>query len=132
MIAKETNVVDMNELQKQTAYAEKLEKAGFDYGFAVGSAFVESMRNTFYKHTGTALDEIVDNAIEAGASEIQIALHAGGKSDAKPDSIATIDNGHGMKPNMMRVAVVWGGTHREGSRQGFGRFGFGLPTASVN
>lgn len=125
-------VVDVNELAKQTAYAESLEKSGFDYGLAVGSAFAESMRNTFYKHTGTALDEINDNGIEAGASEIHIALGYYGNSDAKPDAIATIDNGHGMVPSMLRLAVLWGGTHREGSRAGFGRFGFGLPSASVN
>jgi Histidine kinase-, DNA gyrase B-, and HSP90-like ATPase len=126
------NVVDMNELEKQTAYAESLENAGFDYGLAVGSAFAESMRNTYYKHTGTALDEINDNGIEAGAGEIHTVLAYYGKSEAKPDAIATIDNAHGMGPRMLRLSVLWGGTHREGSRTGFGRFGFGLPSASVN
>lgn len=124
-------VVDTEELSKQKQYAERLEKSGFDYGLAVGSAFAESMRNTYYKHTGTALDEIKDNAIEAGANEIHTALGFG-DSDAKPNAIAVIDNGHGMVPSMLRLAVLWGGTHREGSRSGFGRFGFGLPSASVN
>lgn len=123
---------DVNELEKQKRYAEGLAAQGFDYGLAVGSAFVESMRNAFYKHTGTALDELVDNAIEAGARKLHVALGYYGKSNAKPDGIAVIDNGHGMVPEMIRVSVLWGGTHREGNRSGFGRFGFGLPTASVN
>ncbi len=127
-----TAIADTSELSKQTAYAETLKKRGFDYGLAVGSAFAESMRNTYYRHTGTALDEIIDNSIEAGASEVHVALGYNEESAAKPDAIATIDNGHGMVPAMIRLAVLWGGTHREGSRAGFGRFGFGLPSASVN
>jgi hypothetical protein len=124
-------VADTSELRKQEKYAKGLVKQGFDFGLAVGSAFVESMRNTYYKHTGTALDELVDNSIEAGASNIHVALGYE-DSEKKPMSIAVIDDGHGMVPEMIRLSVLWGGTHREGSRQGFGRFGFGLPSASVN
>src|SRR5438128_1973726 len=120
------------ELERQRGYAQGMDDIGFDYGLAVGSAFVESMRNTFYRHTGTALDELIDNAIEAGAAKIHIVPGFYGKSDAKPDAIAVIDDGHGMVPEMVRLSVLWGGTHRENSRAGFGRFGFGLPSASVN
>jgi len=125
-------VVDQSELSKQQAYADKLASQGFDFGLAVGSAFAESMRNTYYKNTGTTVDEIIDNSIEAGADNIHIALGYSEKSEKKPDAMAIIDNGHGMPMNMIRLAVLWGGTHREGSRTGFGRFGFGLPSASVN
>jgi len=123
-----------SDLEKQKAYAESLEAKGFDYGFAVGTAFVESMRNTHYNHTGTALDELIDNSIEAGATQVCIALGYTGGSTAKPDALAVIDDGHGMPKGMLRPAVAWGGTHRhnEDTRTGFGRFGFGLPSASVN
>lgn len=123
-----------SDLEKQKAYAESLAAKGFDYGFAVGTAFVESMRNTHYKHTGTALDELIDNSIEAGATQVCIALGYGGGSTAKPDALAVIDDGHGMPKGMLRPAAAWGGTHRhnEDTRTGFGRFGFGLPSASVN
>lgn len=122
------------DLEKQKAYAESLAAKGFDYGFAVGSAFVESMRNTHYRHTGTALDELIDNSIEAGATQVCVALGYGGGSTAKPDALAIIDDGHGMPKGMLRPAAAWGGTHRhnEDTRTGFGRFGFGLPSASVN
>jgi hypothetical protein len=123
-----------SDLEKQKAYAESLEAKGFDYGFAVGTAFVESMRNTHYNHTGTALDELIDNSIEAGATQVCIALGYTGGSTAKPDALAVIDDGHGMPKGMLRPAAAWGGTHRhnEDTRTGFGRFGFGLPSASVN
>lgn len=124
--------VDATELQKQIEYAEKEAAKGDEWGFTVGTAFVESMRNTYYKHTGTALDELIDNSIEAGAKTIHIAFGYDGKSDKKPTSIAVIDDGHGIPQKMLQFAVLWGGTHREGSRAGFGRFGFGLPSASVN
>ncbi|WP_340646341.1 ATP-binding protein [Phenylobacterium sp.] len=120
------------QLNRQKTYARGLEEQGFDFGLAVGSAFVESMRNTYYRHTGTALDELIDNCIEAGSSLVHVAFGYYGNSDAKPDAVAVIDNGHGMVPEMVRLSVLWGGTHREGSREGFGRFGFGLPSASVN
>ncbi len=123
-----------SDLERQKAYAESLAAKGFDYGFAVGTAFVESMRNTHYKHTGTALDELIDNSIEAGATQVCIALGYSGSSTAKPDALAVIDDGHGMPKGMLRPAAAWGGTHRhnDDTRTGFGRFGFGLPSASVN
>ena len=46
--------------------------------------------------------------------------------------IAIIDDGHGMEPDMIRAAVLWGGTHRANDRTGFGRYGFGLPSAAVS
>ena len=123
-------IADGSELAKQQDYADSLTNNGFDFGLTVGSAFVESMRNTRYT-TESAFDEILDNSIEAGATEIHVSF--GYKtSDKKPESIAIIDNGHGMPKNMLRLAVLWGGTHREGARRGFGRFGFGLPSASVS
>ncbi len=48
------------------------------------------------------------------------------------EDIAIIDDGHGMEPEMIRAAVLWGGTHRRNDRSGFGRFGFGLPSAAVS
>ena len=41
------------------------------------------------------------------------------------------DDGHGMVKDMLTVAVTWGGTHRQGSRKGFGKYGYGLPSASL-
>ena len=32
---------------------------------------------------------------------------------------------------MIRAAVTWGGTHREGDRTGFGRYGYGLPSSCI-
>ena len=45
---------------------------------------------------------------------------------------AFIDDGAGMSPRMARYALSWGGgTHFE-DPEFIGRFGFGLPNASIN
>lgn len=53
-------------------------------------------------------------------------------SHKKPMQLAVVDNGHGMNPDMIRVALMWGGTHRENDRNGLGRYGYGLPCSSVS
>ncbi len=117
--------------EQQQQYVDAVTNHGFDFGLTVADAFVRSIRSLGYRHCGTALDELIDNAIEAEAEQIHIAFGFE-DSDAKPTSIAVIDDGVGMVPDMIRAAVVWGGTHREAGRGGFGRFGYGLPSASVS
>ncbi|MEV5232372.1 ATP-binding protein [Streptomyces pseudogriseolus] len=118
-------------IARQEAYINKVEKEGFDFGLTVADAFVRSIRDLGYKSCGTALDELIDNSVEAGAQNVHVAFGYG-KSDAKPESIAILDDGYGMVKKMIRAAVVWGGTDREGSRNLFGRYGYGLPSASVS
>src|SRR5690349_6585739 len=78
---------------------------------------LESQRRSGYKNTAAAAREIVDNALEAGATKINIAferpknLKAYQRKDSI-SSIAFIDNGSGMLPRMARYALSWGaGTH---------------------
>jgi hypothetical protein len=118
-------------LRAQKAYLEELHARGFNFGLTVGAAFVRGIRDIGYKHTGTALAELIDNSQQAGAENVHVAFSFEGKS-AKPAAIAVIDDGHGMEPDMMRLAATWGGTHREGDRKGMGRFGYGLPSACVS
>lgn len=117
-------------LNRQESYVNKISKDGFNFGLTIAKAFVNSIRDLGYKDPGTAMNELIDNAIESDAQEIHIATELD-KND-KVTSIAIIDNGHGMIPEMARASLVWGGTDREGSRKGFGRYGYGLPSASVS
>lgn len=120
-------------IDRQKAYVDALAKENFKFGLTVGTAFVRGIRDIGYKHTGTALDELIDNSFEAGASNVHVVLNDDGtarKNNAT--QIAIIDDGCGMIPEMIRVAMLWGGTDRENSRTGIGRFGYGLPSASVS
>src|SRR5205814_703028 len=119
-------------LEQQHEYVTRLKEEKFDFGLTVGAAFVRGMRNIGYRHTGYALDELIDNGIEAGALHVLVLFGYDAKSDKKPTRIAVIDDGSGMEPDMTRAAVLWGGGHRENSRELFGRYGFGLPSASVS
>src|ERR1700674_1105333 len=121
------------DLLAQREHIAKVEQTDFDYGLIVPSAFINGIRNLGYKSSATAIDELVDNAIQSEAENVHVIFGFDeGASGAKPDRIAVLDDGHGMDPGMARLAVVWGGTHRENNRAGFGRFGYGLPSASVS
>lgn len=120
-------------VERQKAYVTALQDGNFKFGLTVGTAFVRGIRDIGYKHTGTALDELIDNAYEAGAANVHVVLNddgTGRKNNAT--QIAVIDDGSGMIPDMIRVAMLWGGTDRENSRAGIGRFGYGLPSSCVS
>jgi hypothetical protein len=120
-------------VERQKAAVAELEKGRFKWGLTVGAAFVRGIREIGYKHTGTALDELVDNAYEAGAGNVHVVLNDDGSGRKNNvTQIAVIDDGCGMYDKMIRLAVLWGGTDRENSRKGIGRFGYGLPSASVS
>lgn len=120
-------------LQQQKKYVDELKRRNFNFGLTVGDAFVRGIRDIGYKHTGTALDEQIDNAYQAGADQVHVIFgYDGASSNKKPSELAVLDNGHGMEPDMIRAAVTWGGTHREGDRSGFGRYGYGLPTSAIS
>ena len=120
-------------IDRQKAYVSKLAKSNFKYGLTVGTAFVRGVRDIGYKHTGAAIDELIDNSYEAGASYVHIVLNDdGSERRGNVSQIAVIDDGTGMIPEMIRVAMLWGGTDRENSRKGIGRFGYGLPSSCVS
>ena len=96
--------------------------------------FLDSMRDYGYKGLSEALGDLVDNSIEALSSEIHIVpqIDSPGKGKKKTVvSLAIIDNGTGMYKDMLVPALSFGGTDRHGGNGLFGRYGFGLPAASI-
>lgn len=119
-------------LERQREYLAQQAATGAEEILIVESAFVNGIRDLGYRSTATALDELIDNAMQAGARRIDVALGFQSKSDKKPTSIAVIDDGHGMLDGMLAYSVKWGGTDRENDRRGFGRYGYGLPSSCVS
>jgi hypothetical protein len=119
------------DLKRQREYVKRILAAGFDFSLVLADAFVKGMRDLGYKSTATALDELIDNSIEGEAKNVHVVLGYD-ESQRKAAKLAVIDDGHGMDPEMIRAAVVWGGTHRHDDRKGFGRYGYGLPSACVS
>jgi hypothetical protein len=120
------------DLMRQREYVSGLMKINFDFGLVLANAFVRGMRDIGYKSNATAVNELIDNSIQAEASKVHVAFGYPPGSKSEPDKLAVIDNGHGMDPVMIRASVLWGGTHRHDDRTGFGRYGYGLPSASVS
>ena len=96
--------------------------------------YADALRSTGYKNIESAISEIVDNSVEAGAKDIFIILketldEIEGKK--KVTEIAFLDNGIGMDKDTLESSLRIGcGTRTE--RKGIGRFGVGLPQASMH
>ncbi|WP_429547709.1 ATP-binding protein [Pseudomonas frederiksbergensis] len=90
---------------------------------------VEALRGLGY-NTQTALADIIDNSIAAGANEVRIDLNWAG-IDSR---ILCLDNGSGMSENGLDRAMRLGERNplEERSAADLGRFGLGLKTASFS
>ncbi len=127
------DVTPISILSRQREYVDKWRQSEGGLGLVVPEAFVRGIRHIGYKSNVEALAELIDNSIQAYAERIDLVIgYADGGSSVKPKQLAVIDDGHGMDPNMLRFAMMWGGTHRENDRHGLGRFGYGLPCATVS
>ena len=127
------DVTRVSALLRQREYVNHSNSSARGLGLVVPVAFVRGIRHIGYKSNIEALAELVDNSIQAYAERIDLVLgYPYRGSSAKPDQLAVIDDGHGMGPEMLRFAMMWGGTHRENDRRGLGRFGYGLPCATVS
>jgi anti-sigma regulatory factor (Ser/Thr protein kinase) len=102
--------------------------------------FIKATRDSGYKGTASALSELIDNSIQAGATEVNIRLIAVENEATGPGKpkmprvveIAIADNGRGMPGELLRRAIRFGDSDRFNDRSGLGRFGMGLPNASVS
>lgn len=91
--------------------------------------FIEAVRDSGYKNTATAVAELVDNSIEAGATTVQVDLV---QNETGEWILRVLDDGCGMLPSEMQVALQFGGSTRFNSRTGAGRYGMGLPCSSLS
>jgi anti-sigma regulatory factor (Ser/Thr protein kinase) len=94
--------------------------------------FIQATRDSGYKSTASAISELVDNSIQAGATRIAIAVAAKTDDEEKFIEVSVLDNGCGMDPFTLRQALRFGGSTRFGDRRGLGRYGMGLPNASLS
>src|SRR6185437_5837297 len=128
----------LSELERQDKYLAQLPRE-FTYPLFNSRKALESQRQSGYRNTAAAAREIVDNAVEAHADRIDIVFDRPGSSSRKSgerkhsvQAVAFIDNGSGMRPDMARLALSWGGGTHFDEHDFIGKFGFGLPNASIN
>jgi hypothetical protein len=92
--------------------------------------FVQATRDSGYRSLDAALSELIDNSLQAGATLVQIFTP---ESDIlESDSLAVLDNGCGMGPEQLSIALQFGGSERFNDRSSLGRYGMGLPNSSLS
>ncbi|MEO1945264.1 MAG: ATP-binding protein [Candidatus Thioglobus sp.] len=96
-----------------------------------------ALKQAGYRSTATAVGELIDNSIEAEASVIDIiAINKKVKTNGRASNtvyrIAVLDNGVGMDVDILENCLSLGWGTRLDTRDGLGRFGFGLKGASLS
>ena len=94
--------------------------------------FVIATRDTGYRNLAAAVAELIDNSLQAAATDVRILVHGRDEYAGMTPIIAVWDNGVGMDPESLVKSVQFGGTERFNDRTGLGRFGMGLPNSSVS
>lgn len=92
----------------------------------IGPTILRSLRDLGYRDSAAAICALVDNAINAQASKVDILLAS---EDGTVTAIALFDNGFGMVPEMMRAACAVGASCPLGDGPHLAPSGFGLPFA---
>ncbi|MGD9509632.1 MAG: ATP-binding protein, partial [Geminicoccaceae bacterium] len=114
------------------AVMNRVLKEGASVPLFFAQTLIASLRDVGYNNTTSALCEHVDNAVQAGASEIRVYFRQEGKKGAYIIDAAVYDNGRGMAPNVLKVATAFGGSMNFNNRAGIGRFGMGMKTAALS
>ena len=98
---------------------------------------IRAMRDSGYKNTAFALAELIDNAVQANADHVDVicieeSVLVNTRRRRRIKAIGVLDNGSGMTPEVLGLALQFGnGTHLV-DRSGIGRFGIGLPNSSIS
>jgi Histidine kinase-, DNA gyrase B-, and HSP90-like ATPase len=106
------------------------------YRIVSPSLTVKAMRDSGYKNTAYALAELIDNSIDAEAALVEVfacenPLESPGRTRHRVETIAVLDNGKGMDPDLLRRALKYGDGLGD-DRKRIGRFGMGLPNSSMS
>jgi hypothetical protein len=94
--------------------------------------FIEATRDSGYKTTASAVAELIDNAFEANATIVEVSICETSSIDSRELTVVVADNGCGMSPSVLRLALQFGGSTRFNCRDGVGRYGMGLPNSSLS
>lgn len=100
---------------------------------------VKAMRDNGYKNAAYAIAELMDNSIQAGATQVELLcgeemIIRSQRSRMGINQIAVLDNGCGMDATVLRMALQFGNGTRldDENPTGIGRFGMGLPNSSIS
>ncbi len=105
------------------------------------SRSIDSMKRSQYNDPAHAIAELIDNSIQAGQDSykpvdvklicVEEAIFGGNKRVNQIKKIAIYDDASGMSPETLRLSLAVGEGTRLGAKKGMGKFGVGLPSASI-
>ena len=112
-----------------------VEQLRFD--FVPTALAVNAMRDNGYKNAAYAIAELFDNSLQAGAKSVELLCveaeeQLRQRRVKRIRQVAVLDNGVGMDADVLRQSLQFGNGTRLNDRSGIGRFGMGLPTASIS
>ena len=98
---------------------------------------VKAMRDSGYRNTAYAVAELIDNAIQARASSVELLccerqFFVSQRTRRNIHMIGVLDNGTGMDLEGLGDALQFGNGQYLADRSGIGRFGMGLPSSSIS
>lgn len=98
---------------------------------------LEAIKKSGYRSTATAIGELIDNSIQAEATDIDIIvinkmIRNGNRNTNNVYKIAVLDNGIGMDLDILASCLKLGFGTRKNATQGLGKFGFGLKGSSIS
>lgn len=105
--------------------------------FLKGATVINSLRDNGYTNTAYALAELIDNSIQAKASRVEVGFiekinPSTIRANHVVDEITVWDNGIGMDPETLIMAMQFGGSKNREEPNGMGKFGMGLPNSSIS
>src|SRR3989442_7919404 len=102
------------------------------FALIVPENFIQATRDSGYKSLGSALAELVDNAFEAKASQVSVTIEKVEQKSSEDVRVTVADDGRGMDSRTLRHALQFGWSSRFNQRDSHGRYGMGLPNASLS
>ena len=100
---------------------------------------LQSMRSSGYRDTTYALAELIDNSFDGSATKTKIIFFEKRDNSKRRyiDEIIVCDNGDGMQKEVLHECLTFGATTNTDlntmvSQKKKGKFGFGLPNASLS
>lgn len=108
-----------------------------NYDLVPPALAIKAMRDNGYRNTAYAIAELIDNAIQAQASSVELLCceresFVRERNRRNIHQIAILDNGLGMDRDVLSQALQFGNGAYLNDRSGIGRFGMGLPSSSIS
>lgn len=101
-------------------------------GLIVPAHFIQATRDSGYKSLGSAIAELIDNSFEAKARNVAVRIERLPGSRVQDVHVSVADDGSGMDAFTLQHALQFGWSSRFNQRDSHGRYGMGLPNASLS